>query len=55
MNSNSDYLSEAAFHQLDGKIEMFVLPDIAMICIFNVFVLFFEKQLFKSSRDKLSN
>ena len=55
MNSNGDCLSEVAFHQLDSKIEMFVLPDIVMIYTFNVFVLFFEKQLFKSSRDKLSN
>ena len=37
MNSNGDCLSEAAFHQLDSKIEMFVLPDIVMICTFNVF------------------
>ena len=55
MNSNGDCLSEAAFHQLDSKIEMFVLPEKAMICIFDVSVFFFEKRLFKLSRDKLSN
>ena len=31
MNSNGDFLSEAEFHQLDSKIEMFVLPDKAMM------------------------
>ena len=31
VNSNGDFLSEAEFHQLDSKIEMFVLPDKAMM------------------------
>ena len=36
VNSNGDCHSEVAFHQFDSKIEVFVLPYIAKISIFNV-------------------
>ena len=54
MNSNGDCHFDAVLHQHDSKIEVFVLPYIAMIFIFIVFVLVYEEELFVS-KNKLSN
>ena len=52
MNSNADCHSEAALHQLDSRIKVIVLPLIAIICMFVVFVVVYEKELFKLSKKK---
>ena len=54
VNSNGDCHFDAVLHQHDSKIEVFVLPYITMIFIFNVFVLVYEEELFVS-KNKLSN